>query len=532
MKKRFLILALLSLMAQSVWGTKSTFYGYIYKYPITMEINFDDGGAITGHYYYDKQKKNITLTGDLETEKNKIQLQTTNGTETFAGYLLDYQEQKKNRIIGRWKYKNKDLPFELQKKKFTTKNRYFYEKTGLNIDPTADKYFQIEEMEIFTDAEFKYSYYKLFGSDHIRFNTNPNILDKTNIQEMLRLTEKVRSEDNYGHSYSGIVCRNTLVTFLRLYYTPHFFVEDSQESVYSEDEDWSIGESKNSHFTFWAFSSVYNFNLHKEFCQEEAKSKKKIIAYYMNEGFNKSEANFLALKIIFSLRDRAYGSSPSAEYREVPLLLQKIIAGKETATILEEIATEKYDDHDLGLCLNAAISLKRDKQIMEKLLEKIEDCNSFEESPLSCAVQDLQTMKFLLNQRKCYLNVNHQNWFRKTPLFYAIQYSNHEVVDYLLQKGADINQKYSSKAEIDKKTDNCEIFRTQRTPLMHAAQNSDVKMLKLLLKNGAKIRELDEIGNNAADYALAEKNEENLQFLQKYKLSPTGNWKNFSRSYW
>ncbi len=525
MKMRFINLFLFLVLFQNVWSLKSTFYGYIYKYPITMEIDINDDGDAKGYYYYNKQKKKLTLTGKITRKDKKIFLKTNNNMESFQGYLMNNNE---SRIIGRWKYKNKNLPFELQRERFTTKNTHYYNKTGLNIDPIADEYFETKEMEIFTDTAFIFSYYSLLGSNQISFDAHPNITDVTNMQKMIELANKIRSESNDGYSYSLIVWRNLLVTFLQLHYTPEYFLKYlNNENILAKER-----KNKNDYFTRWAFTSCYTFDLYKEFKKENSKSKKKAISFFINKNFTKAEAEFLASYTEYLIQNRAYGSSPSSDFCEISDLLQRIIAGDKTAAILAKITAKKYDNQELFLCLKASILLKGNKQIIKKLLEKVEDINSFDESPLSCAVQDLEMLKFLLNQKICSLDINHKNLFGKTPLFYAIQYSNHESVAYLLQKGANVNQKYATKSEIDMRMTDNEIYHAQRTPLMHAAQNSDVAMLKLLLNNGANLKDLDEIDNNALDYAISEKKEENIKFLQKLKLSSTGNWNNYSSTSW
>jgi ankyrin repeat protein len=55
---------------------------------------------------------------------------------------------------------------------------------------------------------------------------------------------------------------------------------------------------------------------------------------------------------------------------------------------------------------------------------------------------------------------------------------------------------------------------------MHAAQHSNIKMLKLLLKQGARLKDTDELGFNALDYAIGHRNKANAAFLRSMGLKP------------
>ena len=108
-------------------------------------------------------------------------------------------------------------------------------------------------------------------------------------------------------------------------------------------------------------------------------------------------------------------------------------------------------------------------------------------------------------------DVNHQNWFGKTPLFYAIQEGNDEAVEIMLEAGAKVNHSYNELRPQRKCTHAIE--RWGRTPLMHAAQHSDSEMIALLLKYGANPSLKDVKGSRALDYAIRDDKIKNAQFL-------------------
>jgi ankyrin repeat protein len=49
---------------------------------------------------------------------------------------------------------------------------------------------------------------------------------------------------------------------------------------------------------------------------------------------------------------------------------------------------------------------------------------------------------------------------------------------------------------------------------------SNIKMLKLLLKQGARLKDTDELGFNALDYAMENKKIANVTFLRSMGLKP------------
>ena len=58
---------------------------------------------------------------------------------------------------------------------------------------------------------------------------------------------------------------------------------------------------------------------------------------------------------------------------------------------------------------------------------------------------------------------------------------------------------------------------------MHAAAYGDVDVLKLLISKGAKLDEVDDLGFNALDFALAAEKKENADYLKSLGLTPNEN---------
>ena len=71
--------------------------------------------------------------------------------------------------------------------------------------------------------------------------------------------------------------------------------------------------------------------------------------------------------------------------------------------------------------------------------------------------------------------------------------------------------------------DTCGLEHTNRSVFMHAAAHATPEILKLLIDNGADINATDDAGFNALDYAIKDKNEKNIKFLEELGLKPNFN---------
>ena len=140
----------------------------------------------------------------------------------------------------------------------------------------------------------------------------------------------------------------------------------------------------------------------------------------------------------------------------------------------------------------------------------IENLSKRSESILSSSVKEPSNIKVLLNAG---FQIDHQNEFGKTALFYAIQFNQHDSVKVLLSHGANVNHTYQQEKEDKWRCSGVEQW--GRTPLMHAAHHSDIDMLNLLLNNGANMKAKDIKGSTAFDYAKSNNKKENASFLMK-----------------
>jgi hypothetical protein len=99
--------------------------------------------------------------------------------------------------------------------------------------------------------------------------------------------------------------------------------------------------------------------------------------------------------------------------------------------------------------------------------------------------------------------VNSQNFFGKTALMYAVQYSNTKSADILIKNGADINSATIDLGDLKiYGAEGFNISSSGRTPLMYAAWQGNREIIELLLKHGANKSLLDSVNESAADYLM------------------------------
>ena len=114
---------------------------------------------------------------------------------------------------------------------------------------------------------------------------------------------------------------------------------------------------------------------------------------------------------------------------------------------------------------------------------------------------DVEFVKLLL---KIGLDVNQQDWLRKTPLHLACSYGLHKIVEILLENGASVNVIEGGHG---------------RTPLLEACwkdhfdvwNDTNSSIVKMLLENGASVDTKDRYGETALHFAC---NTGNLEFVQ------------------
>lgn len=146
--------------------------------------------------------------------------------------------------------------------------------------------------------------------------------------------------------------------------------------------------------------------------------------------------------------------------------------------------------------------LKNQKDIGTLLLEK--DANIFSSNTL-----DISPLKLVLTESKNEWLLNSKTIAAKdssgnTVLHYSTDWQLYEGSEYLIQKGAKINEKNSN----------------GQTALFNAVKNDDIKLIELFIKNGASINERDSLGSTILHTAVRWNALQSIEKLISLKIDP------------
>ena len=142
------------------------------------------------------------------------------------------------------------------------------------------------------------------------------------------------------------------------------------------------------------------------------------------------------------------------------------------------------------LDLYEAAALGETERVQELLQEQPEQLNTtspdgFSPLGLACFFGHPALVKLLV-EKGADVNQASTNDWRVQPLHAAIAARDHEIIEYLLQNGADVNARQQH----------------DFTPLHAAAQNGDADLIKVLLEHRADINATTASGETAMDIAL------------------------------
>jgi ankyrin repeat protein len=273
-----------------------------------------------------------------------------------------------------------------------------------------------------------------------------------------------------------------------------------------------------AYLAWWAQQNRDNFTLYQNLQDEYQRIEPQLASYYQDKfHIQKDKADKYAGNLFALLIDRAAGSFPSAEART------SVLSGLQMMLSLPDMTREQLqaqlagtlEQNELDNALKTALLKKKPADIILLLLDKGARINVGDESALFFALHDPAIVQLLLSRGA---DINYENGFGKTVLFYAIGDGNHALVKLLLENRADVNHAYKNKAAVADLY--CGLEHTKKMPLMHAAQHADPEMLKILFKYGARLDSRDETGANTADYAALNKNPDNLNYLKSLGLQP------------
>ncbi|KAJ9975874.1 ankyrin repeat domain-containing protein [Campylobacter jejuni] len=253
-----------------------------------------------------------------------------------------------------------------------------------------------------------------------------------------------------------------------------------------------------SYFRYWAYQSIGNFRLYKAFWKEYNNAIEPLEKYFeSNFNFDKGSNIYYTSNALNEFLNWAVGETKI--YKDIGPLA-KIMSNKNYSVsyIQDFIFSNNPNQDDLTIALQAVLLNQREKKILELLI------------------------RFGARIDEGY----------ESAIFYALE--SYENTNFLIQNGANVNQKYINNneklalsANIGSNTPYfitfCALEHTSKNVLMHAAAYGNVEILKLLISKGANFNTVDDLGFNALDFALSAGKKENADYLKSLGLKANEN---------
>ncbi len=493
-----------------------TYEGLIDNYPIILDINIENN-EVSGSYKYKSQNIPMEVRGRRVEDKLYLDVVDKNNNtiekfELFKEPLYEYDyewldvKELKNvdRYIGFWKKGTKTLAVDLR-------SDYILDYLYVN----DDKFISEGEMKVFFPEVFgeasgieivdSYMVYK----DIVEFYGKDSLLAQDYFKEIDLLTEEVRGKEFYfSEEYINTQKEYYNFSILSLSYNPKLL--PNQEIMQSLDEikKWLL---------IWSLKDYYNRELYLNFMDKIETGKNKFEEYVRsNFAYTEEDIKTSLYNFEYTILNRASGVFPSMKYSyetgnymettKISPLLNAIINNFDKELIYSLFLKSNFTESLEGI--NALILLGSNEDFVVKLLNEKEDLADL---IFTTALYSLDYTKAIYENFDIYLD--HQNDFGKTPLFYAVQYNNIDVVRYLVENGADINHKYYRSIDIDQYI--YKIKRGRRSVFMHAVMHSDIEIIKYLANNGAFVKAIDELGDSAIKYT---DDSEKLKYLKSLGL--------------
>ena len=362
----------------------------------------------------------------------------------------------------------------------------------------------------------------------VDYECNGTIKNLPFMKTILKLNENIRRDWELGTSGGSIryaLARQKSLNFLSAGLAPDVF-ENEQKNFryyYKITRDEHI-QAIQRYFKLWAHQSLGNFETYTQFWDEYIRVLSQLTKHYQSVFHLSKEKSEAYAKTVMQYIFLDTAGSTDGANQDISSLDKRIIASK---ALTEELlkAFKNAPQEQLDQSLKTAILHQKPIDYLQALMDSGARIDVSHESALFFALRQPNVVTFLLSKQP---NVNYENSFGKTALFYAIAYNDYNLVELLLKHKADVNHRYFSKEKLDQ-TDYSRgsgyirIDRPLRTPLMHAAQHSDVGMMKLLIEHGADINAQDENNATIADYAKGSNKKENLEFAHSLGVNENPN---------
>lgn len=286
-------------------------------------------------------------------------------------------------------------------------------------------------------------------------------------------------------------------------------------------------EKNKDYFRIWAYKSFSNFQLYTAFNDELRKDMPFLVKFYQSKfGFDDGSAIFYASNALNEYLNYAVGGYKGNEKLSK---LQNFILNPayKAEDLLSFLYSNVFTPYELDQGLQTAILENRSLQYLDVLIKYGANVNFGDENSLFFALKNLSMMKFLLSKGA---DINYKNSFGKSLIFYAVELCDENLVRFLIENGANVNDVYISNYEKMASVsiaDNyeggndslCALNHTSRTLLMHASLRSNKNIVEFIIKKGGKKEAVDDLGFNALDYAIKADNKEVIRYLKSIGMS-------------
>ena len=357
------------------------------------------------------------------------------------------------------------------------------------------------------------------------FYCDGSLLNLKEVKELFDASVAVRSE---SQSCVGEgVYRENLNKFRWILLKASFAPEIYQKELAKPEAAEAQKDAQMEYFRYWANESLFNFLKYKKFSEAYKNAQTPLVKFYEALGVDSASAAYYATSVINEFLSFSVGkkvNKAKALTSEQKMMTQKL-SQDELANLLY---SKNFTTAELTNLLDIALLNDKSSEMIEEIIRRGADVNLGDETPLFFALKNLENVKILLKNRA---DVNHKNFFGKSALFYAVQFEDAPLCELLLKSGANANESYIDEQSkmnminlgMMQVEDTCGLEHTNRSVFMHAAAHATPEILKLLIDNGADMNATDDAGFNALDYAIKDKNEKNIKFLEELGLKPNFN---------
>ncbi|QCD45240.1 ankyrin repeat domain-containing protein [Campylobacter mucosalis] len=348
-----------------------------------------------------------------------------------------------------------------------------------------------------------------------------SILAIPQIKDLLNIAVVVRADNANCIGATAVASNiNALkTTLIQASFSPREYAK----TLLKPEETEKLKDIWSGYFRYWGYQSFYNYSKFSEFWDAYNHAQTPLVKFYEQKGFKTLEAAYFATSILNEILKYSVASYPDMNNLPDITQEQKALSDKNISYdgILAILYSKNFTLKQIDEILKTALVLNKSVDIISQILKLGAQINVGDESALFFALGSYENMKFLIQNGA---DVNYKNAFGKSILFYAVELNNIDMIRLLIQNGANVNEKI-----IDENTKSailnvgeslpfyinlCALEHTNKSVLMDAAAYSTPEILDILIQNGANLNDIDDIGFSVLDYAKKYKNDENVKFLQ------------------